>query len=159
MAIIALLLSAAAVAIDQVLKMLVATNLKLGDPVSVINGVFKLNYIQNSGAAFGMLQNQIWLFVIITLCISAVIIASLFLYQNHEFFSYTASILIVSGGIGNMIDRVMHGYVIDYISITFFPWIFNFADCCVTVGTVFLLIHILFFVDSNGKREKVIRSR
>ena len=159
MAIIALFLSAAAVAIDQVLKMLVVTNFKENDQVSIINGVFKLFYIKNSGAAFGMLQNQIWLFVIITLFISLAIIVALFRYQKHEFFSYAASILIISGGIGNLIDRVLHGYVIDYISLSFFPWIFNFADCCVTVGTVFLLIHILFFAESNGKSEKVIRSR
>jgi len=159
LAIIALLLSAAAIAADQVIKMLVTANIKLNDQVPVINGFFKLFYIQNNGAAFGMLQNQIWLFVLITLSISAVIIVALFKYENHEFFSYVASILIVGGGIGNLIDRVVRGYVIDYISISFFPWIFNFADCCVTVGTVFLIIHILFFAERDGKSEKVIRSR
>jgi signal peptidase II len=159
LAIIALLLSATAIAVDQAIKMLVTTNLKLNEQVNVINGFFKLFYIQNNGAAFGMLQNQIWLFVLVTLCISAFIIVALFRYQNHEFFSYAASILIVGGGIGNLIDRVVRGYVIDYISISFFPWIFNFADCCVTVGTVFLIIHILFFTERDGKSEKVIRSR
>jgi len=159
LAIIALLLSAVAIAADQVIKMLVTTNIKLNDQVPVIKGLFKLFYIQNNGAAFGMLQNQIWLFVLITLSISAAIIVALFKYENHEFFSYAASILIVGGGIGNLIDRVVRGYVIDYISISFFPWIFNFADCCVTVGTVFLIIHILFFAERDGKSEKVIRSR
>jgi len=159
LAIIALLLSAVAIAADQVIKMLVTANIKLNDQVPVIKGFFKIFYIQNNGAAFGMLQNQIWLFVLITLSISAAIIVALFKYENHEFFSYTASILIVGGGIGNLIDRVVRGYVIDYISISFFPWIFNFADCCVTVGTVFLIIHILFFAERDGKSEKVIRSR
>jgi signal peptidase II len=156
--IIALLLSAAAIAADQAIKILVISNMKLNEQISVINGFFKLFYIQNNGAAFGMLQNRIWLFIIVTFLVSAVIIAALFRYQHHEFFSYAASILIVGGGIGNLIDRVFRGYVIDYISISFFPWIFNFADCCVTVGTAFLIIHILFFSERGGNCEKVMRS-
>lgn len=159
MPIIALLLSVAAVAVDQAIKILVISNMQLNEQISVINGFFRLFYIQNNGAAFGILQNQIWFFILITLLISAIIVAALFLYQRHDFFSYTASILIVGGGIGNLIDRVFRGYVVDYISISFFPWIFNFADCCVTVGTVLLIIHILFFSERDGNSEKVIRSR
>lgn len=159
MAIIALLLAAAAVAIDQVIKMLVTANLMPVGRITVINGFLNLFYLENRGAAFGMFQNQKWFFIAVTLAISIVIIIALFKYENHEFFSYTASILIVGGGIGNLIDRVLHGYVVDYLSISFFPPIFNFADCCVTVGTVFLLIHILLFVDKDGKSERVIRSR
>lgn len=159
MAIIALLLSAVAIAADQLIKVLVATNLKPVGEVSVINGFLRFFYLENRGAAFGMLQNQIWLFVLITLAISAVIVFALFKYEDHEFFSYAASILIIGGGIGNLIDRVVRGYVIDYISISFFPWVFNFADCCVTVGTLCLIIHILFFVEKDGKSEKVMRSR
>ncbi len=159
MAIIALLLSAAAVAIDQTIKMLVMSNLKPIGRVTVINGFLDLFYLENRGAAFGMLQNQRWFFIVITLAISAIIIIELFKYKNHEFFSYTASILIVGGGIGNLLDRVIHGYVVDYISVSFFPPIFNFADCCVTVGTVFLIIHILFFAEKDGKTEKVLRTK
>nr|WP_319488211.1 signal peptidase II [uncultured Caproiciproducens sp.] len=159
MAIIVLLISAAAVAIDQILKLLVTSNLKPDTGVTVINGFLKFFYLKNKGAAFGMLQNQRWFFVVVTLTISIVIIYALFNYKNHNFFSYAASALIVGGGIGNMIDRVLHGYVIDYISVSFFPPIFNFADCCVTVGTIFLMIHILFFSDLNSNEEKVIRTK
>ncbi len=106
-----------------------------------------------------MLQNQRWLFVVVTLTISAVIIYALFQYRQHNFFSYAAGTLIIGGGIGNLIDRMMYGYVVDYISVSFFPPIFNFADCCVTVGTVFLMIHILFFSDLNSNAEKVIRTK
>ena len=159
MAIIALFLSAAAVAIDQAIKMLVTANLKPIGRVTVINGFLDFFYLENRGAAFGILQNQRWFFVVVTLAISAIIIIALFKYDNHEFFSYAASILIMSGGIGNLLDRVIHGYVIDYISISFFPPIFNFADCCVTVGTVLLIIHILFFIDKDGTEEKVLRRK
>ncbi len=159
MAIIALLLAAAAVAIDQILKLLVTSNLQPNSGFHVINGFLKIFYIQNRGAAFGILQNQRWFFVVVTLTISVVIIYALFQYRQHDFFSYAAGTLIIGGGIGNLIDRMMYGYVVDYISVSFFPPIFNFADCCVTVGTVFLMIHILFFSDLNSNTEKVIRTK
>ena len=159
MAIIALLLSAAAVAIDQILKLLVTSNMQPNSGFTVINGFLSIFYIQNRGAAFGMLQNQRWFFIVATLTVSIVMIYALFKYKQHNFFSYAAVTLIVGGGFGNLIDRVLHSYVIDYIYVSFFPPIFNFADCCVTVGTVFLIIHILFYSDLNSDTEKVIRTK
>ena len=159
MAIIALLLSAAAVAIDQILKLLVTSNMQPNSGFTVIKGFLNIFYIQNRGAAFGMLQNQRWFFITATLAVSIVMIYALFKYKQHNFFSYAAVTLIVGGGFGNLIDRVLHSYVIDYIYVSFFPPIFNFADCCVTVGTVFLIIHILFYSDLNSDAEKVIRTK
>jgi signal peptidase II len=105
-----------------------------------------------------MLEGQRWLFVSITLVICALIVFGMFQYQNHNFFSWAASVLIVGGGVGNLVDRVLHNYVVDYIHVSFFPAIFNFGDCCVTVGAVFLIIHILFFVDRDHA-EKVLRTK
>lgn len=153
-----LLISAILVAADQVLKLMTVEYLKPVGTKSVISGLLDLTYVENRGAAFGIFQNQRWLFVGITLIICAVIIIALFRYKGHEFFSYAASAMIVGGGVGNMIDRVLHGFVVDYIQISFFPAIFNFGDCCVTIGTLFLIIHVLFFT-SNDKAEKVIRSK
>jgi signal peptidase II len=157
--IIALLLSAALVAADQVIKMLVMQNLKPVGKITAIHGFLDFFYLENRGAAFGILQNQRWFFIVIIILISAAIIIALFTYHNHEFFSYAASVLIIGGGIGNLIDRIFRGYVIDYISVSFFPPIFNFADCCVTVGTVFLIIHILFFAEKDQNVEKVLRTK
>ncbi|XOQ49146.1 MAG: signal peptidase II [Eubacteriales bacterium] len=159
MAIIALLLSAAAVVVDQIIKLLVTANLKPDSGFTVINGIFNIFYIKNKGAAFGILQNQRWFFIAVTLAISILLIISLFQYKDHTVYSYIAVILIVGGGLGNLIDRVVHGYVIDYLSFSFFPPIFNFADCCVTVGTVFLIIHILFFSNLDSNAERVIRRK
>lgn len=157
MPILILLLSVAAAATDQAIKLLVMQNLKPVGKVTVIHGFLDFIYLENRGAAFGMLQNQKWFFITVTVLISAAVIVALFRYNNHEFFSYAASTLIVGGGIGNMIDRVFRGYVVDYISVSFFPPIFNFADCCVTVGTVCLIIHILFFAEKEDGAEKVLR--
>lgn len=157
---LAILLSAAAILLDQAIKrFLIVPYLKPVGTVSVIPGLLNLVYVENQGAAFGILQNQRWLFLTVTLTVCALILFALFRYTRHEFFSWAASILIVAGGIGNLIDRVWHGYVVDYISITFFPFVFNFADCCVTVGTVFLIIHILFFAEKESGPERVLRTK
>lgn len=159
MEIIILLLSAAAVVIDQALKGLVLQNLKPAGSVTAIPGLLNFTYLENRGAAFGMLQNQLWFFIIVVSIIVIAIIVALFRYNNHEFFSYAATALIIAGGIGNLIDRVRYGFVVDYISVSFFPPIFNFADCCVTVGTVCLIIHFLFFAEPDRKGERVMRSK
>ena len=159
MGIIVLLVSAAAVAIDQILKSFVIQNLKPDGNITAVPGFLRFVYLENRGAALGVLQNQQWLLITVTIVISILIIFALFQYANHEFFSYAASALIVGGGIGNLIDRVRFSYVVDYISVSFFPPVFNFADCCVTVGTVFLIIHLLFFYEKDGHVERVLRSK
>lgn len=159
MPIFILLLSAVAAVADQAIKQLVMQNLKPVGKMPVIHGFLDFVYLENRGAAFGMLQNQRWFFIAITFLISAVVIVALFRYNNHEFFSYTASALIVGGGIGNMIDRIFRGYVVDYISVSFFPPVFNFADCCITVGTVCLIVHLLFFAEKDDGVERVLRQK
>jgi len=154
--VIALILAAIAVVADQFLKTLVVNQLKPVGTVTVIPNVLKLEYLQNSGAAFGILQNQKWFFIVITVIISAAIIFALFTYQEHTFFSYAASALILAGGFGNSIDRLFYGYVVDYIHVLFFSPIFNFADCCVTVGCVFFIIHILFFAERRRKSQYAV---
>lgn len=156
---IILLLSALFIAVDQILKLLVVEYLKPDGIKTVISGLLSFQYVENRGAAFSILQNQRWVFVGTTVVICALIVYALFRYSHHEFFSYAASALIVGGGIGNLIDRVLHGYVVDYIHVSFFSAIFNFADCCVTVGTICLMIHVLFFMEDDHGVEKVLRSR
>lgn len=159
MPIIALLLSAAAVAIDQTVKMLILQNLKPVGKITAIPGFLDFFYLENRGAAFGVLQNQRWFFIAIVSLVCILFIIGLFRYSHHGFFSYAASILIIGGGIGNLIDRIRFGYVVDYISVSFFPPIFNFADCCVVVGTILLIVHLLFFSDRDRNVEKVMRTK
>ena len=141
------------VIIDQVIKYHVVLYLKPVADVEVIPGLFNLTYLENRGAAFGVLANQRWFFIVTTGVITVLLIAGLFLYKKHSACSIAASILIIGGGIGNLIDRIFLGYVVDYIQVSFFPPIFNFADCCVTVGTVLLMVHILFFLDKKDGKQ------
>lgn len=156
MGVITLLLSLLFTTIDQLLKMLVVRDVKPVGSITLINGLLKLDYTENTGAAFSMMEGGRWIFIGVTVVICALIIFAMFRYTGHEFFSRAASVLIVAGGLGNAIDRIMHTYVVDYISVSFFPAIFNFADCCVVVGAIFLIIHLIFFAERDHS-ERVMR--
>ncbi len=153
---VVLLVAALLAAADQFLGMFVVSEIKPVGPVTLIPGFLSLDYTENTGAAFSMMPGARWFFIAITALVCALIIFLLFRYERHEFFSIAASALIVGGGIGNMIDRILREYVVDYIHISFFPAIFNLGDCCVVVGDVFFIIHVIFFAD-RPQREKVIR--
>lgn len=148
-------------AVDQLIKMLVVTYLKPVGQMTVIPGLLELQYLENSGASFGIFPDMSWLFAIMTVLLSAAIIFLLVRYKHHNFFTYFAAICIVAGGLGNLIDRLVFHYVIDYIHISFFDYIFNFADCCVVAGVISFIIYILFFMDKHKKpeAEKVIASQ
>lgn len=150
MAIIAMGLVILLVAADQLIKWAVVANIPLGDSVTVIPGLLNWQYIQNRGAAFGLFQNQRWIFIVLTsLLVIAAIVFMFTKYCNHKLL-IASLILIIAGGVGNLIDRIFLGYVVDFISFSFFPPIFNFADSCVCVGAVMLAVYILFF-DSKQK--------
>jgi signal peptidase II len=151
---IVLLLAAVAVAADQALKMTAVAYLEPVGDISVIPGFFHLTYVRNPGAAFGILADQRWIFMILSVVLCAAIVVLLFRYRGHTRLSYWGSALVLAGGVGNMIDRFRNGYVVDYLHVLFFPFIFNFADACVTVGTVLLLIHILLLEKRGRKHGK-----
>lgn len=155
---------AALVIFDQLTKILVAGNMVLYESIPVIPKLFSLTYIHNYGAAWGMFSEHRWVFLIITAV--ALIIMPIILYRYrklHFLFGFSLS-MILAGAIGNMIDRVFLGYVVDFIEAVFidFP-IFNVADICVVVGAVLMAIYLIFldktfFVDKpkskpNGEAD------
>ena len=135
------------VVFDQVTKYLASTYIK-ENPITLIDGVFELRYLENRGAAFGMLQNQQWFFLIITaVTLCAIIYIYLKMPHNKHFNPLRiCMICLTSGAIGNMIDRIRLGYVIDffYFELIDFP-IFNVADIFATVSTFVLIILFLFY--------------
>lgn len=143
------------IAADQITKMLISSNFEVGESMHIIDGVLDFTYVQNRGAAFGMFADQRWIFLVGTVILLAVII----ILWARGFIKHVtgtiSAVLIIAGGIGNMIDRVWLGYVVDFIDISplFDFAVFNVADCCVCVGAVFLAIYILFFMDD--KKEEV----
>ena len=150
------LFSAGIVIADQVTKYLTVANIPLYADVPFIPGLLQLTYVQNTGAAFSSFEGQQWLFALVFLVFTAGIL--------YEYFkkpmSFTALerwciAAIYAGGLGNMIDRLRLGYVVDMIETTFieFP-VFNVADCFITCGCILLMIHLFLFNKEFWKEEK-----
>lgn len=146
--------SALLIALDQLFKYLAIIYLYPIETKPVWDGVFQLTYIENPGAAFGIFAGKtFWLVGLTGLIILALIVMTVIGKFKHPLMLTSVS-LIIGGGIGNLIDRILSGYVIDYLHITLFDFpVFNFADCCVVVGTGLLIVFFLFF-DKSSEEEK-----
>ena len=153
-----LLIIACAVVIDQVTKLLVVSNLALGESVDVIPGVFRFTYVQNKGAAFGMLSEHRWVFMVISVLAIAAIFIYLWKFRPTSRLACVALSLVVGGGIGNMIDRCYLTYVIDFLDFCAFPkiwmWVFNVADACVCVGGAMLVLWCILEIIRESKKKK-----
>lgn len=139
---------------DQVIKIFVSANLKEIGSVSVIDNLLSFTYVENNGVAFGSFAGNRWIFVVLTAALISAILIYMFRKKPHSKLFYASVALIIGGGIGNLIDRIMYGYVVDYISLSFFPPVCNFADYCITAGTVLLMIYVLFFTGTSKKDLK-----
>ena len=147
-----LVLTAVLVALDRVSKILAVNYLKEKPAIPIIRSVLELNYLENRGAAFGMLQGQ-KVFLILIACLIMCIIAYVLLKLPEEKKYAVLHVLLVmlfAGAIGNMIDRLLYDYVVDFIYfvIIHFP-IFNVADIYVTISTFTMVILFLFFYKEN----------
>ena len=133
--------------VDQLTKYLAILNLKNNPAVVLINGVLELNYLENRGSAFGMLQNQKFFILFVGIVFLLVILFLLFKLPEDKKFNVVHVLLaaIVAGGLGNMIDRLRFDFVVDFISFVLihFP-IFNVADCYIVIATITLFVLFLF---------------
>ncbi|VED67085.1 MULTISPECIES: signal peptidase II [Streptococcus] len=129
---------------DQAVKGYVVKEIPLGGMRRFIPKVVSLTYLKNSGAAFSMLENQQWFFAIITLIAMGAAFVYLYRHIKGSLWLLLGLTLIISGGIGNFIDRVRQGFVVDMFHLDFMNFaIFNVADIYLTVGVGLLLIYIL----------------
>lgn len=154
LAFIYLALALLVAAVDQVIKYFVLENLVTAGRVTAIPHLLDLIYVENTGVAFGMFSDLRWLFVVITGIVIVAFIVMLFKggYKS-KLFSISA-VLIIGGGIGNLVDRVVHGFVVDYLQLSFFSPVCNFADYCITVGTVLLVVYLIFYSDFSNDNKK-----
>ncbi len=137
---------------DFVTKKLAATHLKGGNEVILIEKVFKLSYVENFGAAFGIFQDMRYVFIVLTVLIVLFLIWLLKSQKIENRLFKTGITLMITGAVGNFIDRVFLGYVVDFLDFYLinFP-VFNVADCFVCIGAGLLIIYYLFF-DCEGKK-------
>ncbi|MCI8589989.1 MAG: signal peptidase II [Clostridiales bacterium] len=134
--------------LDRVTKMAAVTVLELGESKTVFEGLLNFTYVQNEGMAFGWLADYRYIFMCLSVILLAGITVFIFWYRkqaNH--WLKLACGLVLGGGVGNMIDRVALGYVIDFIDVkvfSFWTWVFNVADAAVCIGVLMLAVYLFF---------------
>lgn len=148
-------IAALVVIIDQVIKYFVSVNLKPIGSVEAIPYILDLVYVENRGVAFGMFSDLRWLFVVLTAVVIVIFLVLLIKNSNKSKLFSVSAALIIGGGIGNLIDRLFLGYVVDYLQLSFFSPVCNFADYCITFGTVLLIVYLLFYSDVKSETKLV----
>ncbi|MBP9987986.1 MAG: signal peptidase II [Ruminococcus sp.] len=144
--------------VDQIIKLIVQNNLQPIGSAPFLDGVVGWHYLRNTGAAFGMLSDST---IILSVFTALVLIVAIFLIVSKKItnkFYLFCTVLMVSGGLGNLIDRIFRHYVVDYIEVQFMNFaIFNFADILVTVGAFALIIYLIvdiFRERKNGEKSE-----
>lgn len=129
--------------IDIVIKLIISNKLIFNESICIINNFFYITYVKNTGVAWSILSGKINLIIIITLIIISVLIIYIFNKKNYSILEIISYSMILSGSMGNLIDRIIYGYVIDYLDFNILGYnypIFNFADMCIVIGIILILI-------------------
>lgn len=155
----------AVVIIDFITKYIVKNSMELGESFSVIPGVINFTYVLNKGAAWGMLADKRWIFLVFSAVAIILICVLLYMYKDAPKLVRIALSLVLGGGVGNMIDRTFYGEmlfdgaVVDFIEAAFidFP-VFNVADSAVCIGAALLIVYMIFFETKNAKKCDTIKT-
>ena len=147
------LMIAVIVVLDRIGKFLVSSGLRAGETIPLIDGFFHITYVQNRGAAFSMWEDQ-W-FILQALPAAALVAGLVLIFFRRKVWDrllLTAIALICGGGLGNLIDRMTQGYVVDMFDFRVFP-VFNIADIFICIGCGLLLVQVLFVERKRGGNE------
>ena len=141
------------IVLDQLVKWTIVSNIKLGEVKGFIPSIMSLTYLQNTGAAFSILENQQWLFTIITLLVIGGAIWYLIKNIKGSFWLISGLTLIIAGGLGNFIDRLRQGFVVDMFQFDFINFaVFNVADTYLTFGVLIMLL-VIIKEENNGSES------
>lgn len=127
---------------DQIVKRIVALNMKAGETIPIIQNAFHITYILNPGAAFGILENERVFFIIAGFLVLALGVYLLPKLKKQEKLIRFGSIFLLAGAVGNLIDRIRNGLVIDFIDFRVWP-VFNIADIAICSGTFFIIYSVI----------------
>ena len=142
------------VAFDRITKYLAEKNLKGSEPVVFIKNFVRFRYAENTGMAFSLFSGARWIFVALTVVVCIAALFYLFSGKCGSLWAYWSIGVVVSGGIGNLIDRICYGFVVDFIEPVFMNFaVFNIADSAVTLGACSLILYLIIDV-FKGKGEK-----
>ena len=160
--VIIMLFAIALVVIDQIIKHVVISNMRLYDTIPIVKDVLHITYVLNDGAAFSMLSGQAWILCGVTTILIIGLIVYFFKKTNNHIPTLCMLGLIISGGVGNLIDRffrgdsLFYGKVVDYIDFRLINFaVFNFADCCVVIGVFSLIAIYSYSVYKEEKNKKI----
>lgn len=140
--------------LDQITKFVIASSMRIGDSFEVIPGFLNITSHRNNGAAWGILSGKMSFFVIITVIILIVLIVFYIKEAKHNLFMQIALSLLFAGALGNFIDRLFHGEVVDFIDTYIFGYnfpIFNVADSSLTIGVILIIISLLIDVKKENR--------
>lgn len=149
-----IILMVAALIADQLTKYLVRSNMAVGESISVIGDFFRLTHYENDGAAFSSLSGQREILILIPVIAIVAGLVYMFTHRRAHRLLQTALALVISGGAGNLIDRIAAGKVTDMFDFSIFPPIFNVADICVVVGCGLLIVYIFLYDRLEKKDER-----
>ncbi|MBE6795082.1 MAG: signal peptidase II [Ruminococcaceae bacterium] len=153
----AIVLCAALIGADQLIKLLVVEYLKPILFIDIIDGVLRFQYVENSGAIFGSFSSHTIILTVVSIILLAVVIFIIATKKTKSRVIDFFLLLMVSGGIGNIIDRIRLGYVVDFIEPLFVDFaVFNFADCLITVGAFSLMIYLIVDLIKDAKNSKKV---
>jgi signal peptidase II len=153
-----LLVAVPIVIADQITKVMVRHALELHDNLTIIPGLLDLTHVRNTGAAFGILNSVEFTFkpvLMMVIAFAALIAIGAYAVRlgTHERLARAGLALILGGAVGNLMDRVRHGYVLDFVDVYYRDvhfWAFNVADAAITVGAAFVLFEVLFAGDRHA---------
>ena len=151
--IVSIILIVVIIGLDQVSKLLVCEYVKPVGSISILSNVLSFTYVENYGAAFGILKSERWFFIIVSLIMILAFMYLLFFKKVKNKWLIASSVLLIGGGVGNLIDRIFKGYVIDFISLSFFKPVCNLVDYFITAGAVCLIMYIVFFYKETEQKE------
>ena len=142
------------IALDMMTKLLSYSLLSKVDTVPIIKGVIHFTYVENRGAAFGMLADQRWIFITVSIIVSLGMLAYLFLGHADTRLVGVAMSMIAGGGVSNLIDRLSLGFVVDFIDFRLINFaVFNVADSCVCIGAGLLILYLVREIIKEGKKN------
>lgn len=143
-------------AADQYTKIFISNNFEMAKSYEFLPGILDITYIQNDGAAWGMLGGYTWLLLSITMVVMLAVVALLLKWGLRDKTMFWSSMLILSGGLGNMIDRIFRGgNVIDFLHFEFWPTfpVFNVADCAIVVGAGLIMLSLFKSIIDEQKQK------
>lgn len=156
--IISIIASTVLIAVDQITKWIALIKLKPIENITVIKGYLDFTFVENRGAAFGILSGKRLFFIVLTAVVSVIIVYLFYkMPKNKDYNKMRISlVLIFAGAIGNLIDRILRGYVVDFFEITVISWpVFNMADIYVVIGTILLVWVLLFVIKEEPKIKEM----